>query len=153
MQFEDNLGMRLRRAYLALHRRANATFRPYGVTADQFVALTLLAERDDVSQRQLGDRSFADSSTVGSMVTLMEKKGWVERRPCPDDGRAWRIHLTARGRELQRELWEASSDLHRELWATPRSTSEEEALYELLDRVTEAMSEAAVEVVAGSGVK
>ncbi len=139
-RFEDNLGMRLRRAYLALHRRANATFRPRGLTADQFVALTLLAERDNITQRELGERSFSDSSTVGSLVTLLEKKGLVKRQPCPDDRRAHRVCLTREGRALQKELWEESLPLHTELWGTPRNRKEEELLYELLDRITETMA-------------
>ena len=40
--FRDTLGVRLRGAYLTFHRRANAHFEPFGVTADQFVVLTSL---------------------------------------------------------------------------------------------------------------
>ncbi|MBI3462567.1 MAG: hypothetical protein HY000_05825 [Planctomycetes bacterium] len=39
--FRDTLAMRLRGAYLTFHRRANAHFERSGVTADQFVMLTV----------------------------------------------------------------------------------------------------------------
>jgi hypothetical protein len=45
-----DLAMGLRAAYLTRPRRANAEFARLGLTADQFVILTALAEADAVTQ-------------------------------------------------------------------------------------------------------
>ncbi len=139
--FSDSFGIRLRRAYLALHRRANAELRrQFEVTADQFVALSLLAERDGVSQQELGNRCYSDPSTTGALVRLMEDRGWVWREPDPSDGRARKVHLTRAGRQLQRELWEAAaSSFHQDLWSTIGSGDEERTVFDALDRVVTAM--------------
>ncbi|MDE0628717.1 MAG: MarR family transcriptional regulator [Bryobacterales bacterium] len=139
--FSDSFGIRLRRAYLALHRRANAELRrQFDVTADQFVVLSLLRERDGVSQQQLAGRCYSDPSTMGALVRLMEERGWVWREPDPSDGRARTVRLTSAGRELQSRLWEAAAtSFHRDLWSVLDSGAEQRTVYDALDRVVAAM--------------
>lgn len=139
--FAESFGIRLRRAYLALHRRANAELRrQFGVTADQFVVLSLLVEGDGVSQQELGNRCYSDPSTTGALVRLMEDRGWVWREPDPSDGRARRVHLTRTGRRLQGELWEAAAlSFHQDLWSVIGSDDEERTVFDALDRVVKAM--------------
>lgn len=139
--FAESFGIRLRRAYQSLHRRANAELRQrFGVTADQFVVLSLLAERDGVSQGEICNRCYSDPSTIGALVRRMEARGWVRRQIDPRDARTRQVHLTDAGRQLQRELWKAAdASFHRDLWAVPRNPEEERALFDALDRVVEAM--------------
>src|SRR5947209_242074 len=111
--FQDTLGMRLRGAYLTFHRRANAHFEPYGLTADQFVVLTLLAEAEGLTQRELVDRAASDPNTIGEMLLRLERKKLVRRRPHPGDGRARCVFLTALGRKTQARLlagWQGPLD-------------------------------------------
>ncbi len=140
-KFAESFGIRLRRAYQSLHRRANAELRQqFGVTADQFVVLSLLAERDGISQQEICSRCYSDPSTIGALVRRMEGRGWVRRETDPRDGRARQVHLTDAGRQLQQELWTAADgSFHRDLWAVPRNVEEERVLFDALDRVVEAM--------------
>ncbi len=145
-RFADSIGIRLRRAYQSLHRRANAELRRrFDVTADQFVVLSLLAERDAVSQQELCRRCYSDPSTVGALVRLAESRGWVVRRPDPDYARARHVRLTRAGRRLQAKLWKAAGEsFHRDLWAVPASGEEERVLLDALDRVVAAMERGTV---------
>jgi DNA-binding MarR family transcriptional regulator len=86
---------------------ANAHFEQFGVTADQFVVLTLLAEEDGVTQRDLVEQAFSDANTIGEMLTRLEKKQFVRREPHPNDGRARCVFLTRKGRKTQEQLWES----------------------------------------------
>jgi MarR family transcriptional regulator for hemolysin len=107
MVFRDTLGMRLRGAYLSFHRMANAHFEPFGVTADQFVVMTLLAETDGVTQRELVDLAFSDANTIGEMLTRLEKKRFIRRERHPRDGRARCVFLTDKGRKVQQVQWDS----------------------------------------------
>lgn len=140
-RFTDSLGIRLRRAYRSLHRRAHAELRRrFNVTADQFVVLSLLAEEDGISQQRLGDRCYSDPSTIAALVRLAESRGWVSRESDPSDARARIVRLTPAGRELQRELWQAAGEsFHRDLWTVPLSREEERILFAALDRIVAAM--------------
>jgi DNA-binding MarR family transcriptional regulator len=74
-----DLAKRLRGAYLALHRRTNAALAEAGLTADQFVLLTALAEEDGVRQSELVGRTGSDPNTKSEMLVRLEKKGLVAR--------------------------------------------------------------------------
>jgi DNA-binding MarR family transcriptional regulator len=107
--------MRLRGAYLTVHRQLQRLFRSQGATADQFVLLTLLAEEDGVTQKDLVRRSFSDANTIAAMLRRLESRNLVRRTPHEHDGRATRVHLTDHGRSLQRQLNEAAGELHRSI--------------------------------------
>lgn len=109
--------MRLRRAYLAMHRRFDAQFAAHGITADQYVLLSLLSEVGPCSQRELVDYGFSDPNTVGAMLRLLERKPCplVRRRPHPHDGRALEVEITPLGRKVRALLTEQSRSLHQQL--------------------------------------
>lgn len=116
MNFEDTLAVRLRSAYLHLHRSANRHFRQFEATADQYAVLTCLAELDgSVRQQDIVRMLASDKRTVGKMVTLLEEKGLVERNPHPKDNRAWALTLTGEGRRQQKLLFDSAEYLRRRL--------------------------------------
>jgi DNA-binding MarR family transcriptional regulator len=129
--------MRLRGAYLAMHRAFQAFFVPFGVTADQFVALSLLAEEDGAIQRDLAQRSHSDANTVAALLRLLEQKGLVRRERDREDARALRVFLTPKGRALQMELARESEAMHaRLIGSVPEA--EREGFLRLLERVSAA---------------
>lgn len=138
MSFRNGLGMRLRCAYLSMHRTFQARFAPSGVTADQFVVLSLLAEEDGIIQRELVRRTCSDANTIAALLRLLERKQLIRRERHDDDGRARRVYLTPKGRKLERELARSSEDLHRRLReSVPRD--ELATLLRCLERVAGAM--------------
>lgn len=50
----------------------------------------------------LADRARVTKQAMSELVQRVERQGYVERRPDPADGRAKRVHLTDRGREVTR---------------------------------------------------
>src|SRR5919204_2046814 len=98
----------LRAAYLALHRQTNACFAKDGVSADQFVLLSALADADAVTQQELVRRVSSDPNTVRAILLLLEGRGLVARGPHPTDGRARCVTLTVKGRQQFQRLWTKS---------------------------------------------
>ena len=129
----------LRGAYLALHRQTNDCFAKDGVTADQFVLLSALADEDAVTQQELVRRVSSDPNTVRAMLLLLERRGLVARQRHPSDGRARCVRLTGKGRQVFRKLWTRSEPLRERLLAAFQP-DEVNALVELLHRVAEAMA-------------
>jgi DNA-binding MarR family transcriptional regulator len=70
----------------------------------QAFCLRMLAERDGISQRQLGQALRLSAPTVTAMLQRMEKAGTIERRPDAADGRITRVHLTVEGRTCERNV-------------------------------------------------
>ncbi len=113
--FQNSTGMRLRHAYMSLHRYAQSLFASFGVTADQYVLLSVLAEEQGLSQRELADAICSDANTIGAMLRLLEEKGLVRRRPDQSDARARIVQISAKGRRLQKQLDACAEPLHRDL--------------------------------------
>ena len=129
----------LRAAYLALHRQTNACFAKVGVTADQFVLLSYLADGDAMTQQELVRRVGSDPNTVRAMLLLLESRGLVRRERHPADGRARSVSLTRKGREAFEKLLARSEPLRERLLAAFRP-DELDSLVGLLNRVAEAMT-------------
>ncbi|HYV39373.1 MAG TPA: MarR family transcriptional regulator [Gemmataceae bacterium] len=108
------LGMELRRAYLSFHRRANAWTLHHGVTADQFVTLSVLAREPGITQINIVDRTASDPNTVAAILKLLEQRGLVRREAHASDRRARCVFLTAEGRRVQQR---AAKDLEPHLAA------------------------------------
>jgi DNA-binding MarR family transcriptional regulator len=94
----------LRAAYLALHRQTNDCFAKDGVTADQFVLLSALADADAMTQQDLVRRVGSDPSTVRAILVLLEGRGLVARGRHPSDGRARCVTLTRKGRRVFKKV-------------------------------------------------
>jgi DNA-binding MarR family transcriptional regulator len=129
----------LRAAYLSLHRQTNDCFARDGVTADQFVLLSALADADAVTQQELVRRVSSDPNTVRAMLLLLEGRGLVARERHPADGRARCVTLTAKGRQLFKKLWAKSEPLRARL-LDAFGPDEVTALVGLLHRVAEVMT-------------
>jgi DNA-binding MarR family transcriptional regulator len=142
----DELSSRVFRAFvtaLRLHRRLML-----GVLADrdmhpgQAFCLRLLTVNDGIAQRDLAAGLHIAPPTASKMLRAMEKAGLVERRPDASDQRLARVHITARGRDLEARLHEAAAGYVDETIATlPEEDRRELArlLDELNDRLEAAL--------------
>ena len=130
--------MRMRGAYLTTHRRFQAHFAPHEVTADQFVLMTLLVEKEGVSQMDLVRRSWSDPNTIRAMLVLLEARGLIVRKMDAHDARARLVFLTSKGRKLQQDLWRGAGPLQQVLFETVRP-EERTTVFRWLERVTEVM--------------
>jgi DNA-binding MarR family transcriptional regulator len=138
MTIQSELPMALRAAYLALHRRSDAQFASFGVTADQFVLLATLARGHALTQRELARRMPSDPSTVRSMLVLLERQGLVQRDTHPTDSRARSVDLTAAGKRKFWQLWEAGDPVRRQIFDSLQP-GEAETLVALLGKVAESL--------------
>src|SRR5260370_6054170 len=63
--------------------------------------LVPLCDTAGLRMSELAARSRLAKQTMTTMVRLVERAGLVQRRPDPDDARATRVELTARGRRFR----------------------------------------------------
>ena len=98
--FEPTLLYVMKQVELAVRSRLDDIFRPIGMTALQYTALTVLERHPNLSSAQLARNSFVTAQTVADIVTALEDRGLVERHRDPDDRRRLVLALTADGRKL-----------------------------------------------------
>jgi DNA-binding MarR family transcriptional regulator len=92
----------LKQVELAVRAQLDEIFRPLGMTALQYTALTVLERHPDLTSAQLARHSFVTAQTMTDMVTALRERGLVERHRDAADRRRLVLALTARGRALLR---------------------------------------------------
>jgi DNA-binding MarR family transcriptional regulator len=131
---------RMRRAFLSICRCGDTLFTPYGITTDQYGLMLAVYREPGIRQADIGNIIFAEPNTITAMLSLLEKRGLLRRRPSPTDGRARLIYLTARGEMMTQRLSEDSVQMRRRLYECFAGARGEEALA-ILDRVSEEMQD------------
>jgi DNA-binding MarR family transcriptional regulator len=107
MKMEYQVGFLLSRATWAMNNFVNRMLRESELTdisVAYFAVLHALWENDGMSISDLGEKAQLEKSTMTSLIDRMEGGGLLRREDHPTDRRAYRICLTARGKELEKKL-------------------------------------------------
>ena len=74
---------------------------PAGLTSFEFTLLEALSEAEEGRMRlsELASRTNATLPRLSRVVTVLERKGLLDRAPCAEDGRATNAVLTQAGRQ------------------------------------------------------
>ena len=112
---------------------AKRRLNPIGLSVQMCGVMNLLGE-GPVSQQELGEQLGIDRTTVVELIDDLEKKGVVERRRNPTDRRSYALHLTARGRIVQKRATKAFDAAVDEFFG-PLTSAERKALADMLTRV------------------
>ncbi|HOT44809.1 MAG TPA: MarR family transcriptional regulator [Spirochaetota bacterium] len=71
----------------------------YDITPEQGHVLNAIGESEGISQSEIAGRTMKDKPTITRILDNLEKKKLIERRSDTGDRRAYRIYLTAKGKE------------------------------------------------------
>ena len=106
---------------------------PIGLSVQMCGVMNLLAE-GAISQQELGEQLGIDRTTVVELIDDLEKQGVVERRRNPADRRSYALHLTTKGRTVQKRAAKAF-DAAVDEYLGPLSAADRKALVDMLTRV------------------
>ena len=99
-----------------------------------FSVLSLVAHNPGVTSRQLCVTLGVLPPNLVGLIAALERRGLIERRPHPSDGRAMGVHLTTTGAELTVQAEATAAQLEQD--ATARLTpTERKTLIRLLQKV------------------
>jgi len=115
----------------------NAFLQESGLRLRHYALLRFLATSRGALQRELSSRLGYDPSAIVGLVDDLEKLGFAERRPSPDDRRSRIVVLTEDGRAFLRDTDEAGLRVTNDL-LQPLDPAEQETLHTLLQRVADA---------------
>lgn len=96
-------------------------------------------EERGVIQRDIADMMGSRAASVSSLLQVLERDGWIERRADPSDSRRKALHTTDKGRALVRrfesDIW-AGASLHLDTF----TDAEADDLCRLLSRLDQEMA-------------
>jgi DNA-binding MarR family transcriptional regulator len=102
LRLEDGLAYRIYRCArrLRMHFRSVAEHAGVEVSQEQWFILNRLVHEDGLSQGALGDAVLDDRPNLARHLASLEQRKLVRRDADIQDGRKYRVHLTAEGRRL-----------------------------------------------------
>ncbi|PUB31784.1 DNA-binding MarR family transcriptional regulator [Promicromonospora sp. AC04] len=127
--------------YLARHlrRRTETALTPLGLRTRHLVALTVLRDRGDITQRDLATSLVLDSTNIVGLLNELEGRGLAERRRSAEDRRRHVVSLTDEGFQVLCQAETALAAVEDEVFE-PLSPKQREQLHELLVAATSAAS-------------
>jgi DNA-binding MarR family transcriptional regulator len=78
--------------------------RSFDLTPVQYAALIAMHTHPGIDATRLSAVIAFDRSTLGSVIERLEAKGYVERKPAPEDKRIKLLYLTKPGAAILREI-------------------------------------------------
>jgi DNA-binding MarR family transcriptional regulator len=138
--FTGNLGAVLARAGRLSGRLYGELLKPLGLTPAQAAILGSLESRGAAAVGELAAVWRVRAPVVTPMMRGLEERGYVKRRPDPEDGRRSIVVVTGRGRDVLGEVREIQGQALERVTA---GLTEEESgkLREYLMRVIEALED------------
>ncbi|MFO1412917.1 MAG: MarR family transcriptional regulator [Burkholderiales bacterium] len=109
----DRLAHLVRDASRAFARSLGVRLAAHGVSFGHWTFLRVLWERDGITQKELSMRAGVMEPTTFAAVRAMAAKGYIVRRQHADNRKNVYIHLTPRGRALERTLVPLAEDVNR----------------------------------------
>ena len=134
IDIEKSIGFLLAKAYQRACAIFNEGFAGYDLTPQQFGLLAFLWIEDGLSQSELSAKSQIDRTTMGGIIDRLEKEGMLERRPHPEDRRAYQVFLTVKGKSMEEELCTVADTVIDKV-TSPLSKEEHQTLIRLLTKL------------------
>ncbi|MDQ0792772.1 MarR family winged helix-turn-helix transcriptional regulator [Streptomyces sp. B1I3] len=107
------------------------------ITSPQFAVLNALTAEPGLDQRTVGERVGLDRSTVAEVVTRLLRRGLLDKVRDPHDGRRSLLRLTDEGARTHRKLALRTVRMN-QVFLGPLSSGEQQSLFDLMRRVSEA---------------
>lgn len=119
-------------------RKANRMFEKHDLTAPQAETLFFLMRQEaqglGAIQRDIEDALRLSNPTVSGTLDRLEKKGFIERKPNPENRRVNQIVLTEQARDLTEQAQEEKNRLDENL-LTCLTEEEKETLNTLMNKL------------------
>ncbi|MBV1911505.1 MAG: MarR family transcriptional regulator [Kangiellaceae bacterium] len=102
---EDTIGFSLHHASYAFKTAMKSVFRNngYEITPEEFITLFLISD-EGVDQSDLILKSLKEKTNITRLLNRMLNRGWVIRKPHPQNARQQRLILTKKGIILKNTL-------------------------------------------------
>ena len=109
---EEKLSDLVREHSSAVLRHAAATAKRMSLAASELAALEHLQASGAINQKRLGERLSMSPGAITAMIDRLERRGYVERTPNPEDRRSALVNITKAGiEESLRHLWPYIEDM------------------------------------------
>ncbi|WP_038488355.1 MarR family winged helix-turn-helix transcriptional regulator [Collimonas arenae] len=103
-QIEESIGYLLARSRAMLVKSSDESLAKYGITHAQGAILLMLSTGKYSTAADLARETYTDAASTKRMIDRLVARELITREPCAHDRRLMKLHLTADGVELSKEM-------------------------------------------------
>lgn len=133
LQRETSVGYMTNMAGRLLIRALERRLLPLGMTP-AFMPVLMYLEAGPLTQKALAEHVGVEQPTMAATIKRLERDGWIQRLPNPDDGRSSLVSLSEKARQMRPKV-EAVVDEINATALTGFSATEREQYFALLTRL------------------
>jgi len=100
----------LSKAYKHVMDYAVKDMKRNGLSASEFSVLELLYHKGKIPLQRIGEKILVTSGSITYTVDKLEKRGLLQRVPCPSDRRVTYAEITPIGKELLDRIFPSHAD-------------------------------------------
>lgn len=134
MQGDTSLTLKISVIARMLRKRFDSRARGIGLTRAQWRTIAAVHRAQGATQRRIADLLEVGDVTAGRLIDRLNDTGWIERRPDPDDRRAYRLYLSEAATPMLEQLTALGADEQR-LAFEGLSDADLDRLRDILDRI------------------
>ena len=134
MQEQESIGRWISVLFRQLQVHINRQLEQYHISTGHMQILNVLFKNDGINQESLAKVLNYDKATIGRAVGRLEEEGYITREIDPNDKRAYNLHLTPKGKQIEPEIKRILRNLTTILLAD-FSKEEQEIAFEHLKRM------------------
>jgi DNA-binding MarR family transcriptional regulator len=82
------------------HVYFNSEFRDYSIGHAQVGTLLFISRNEGVSQLEISENLNLDKSSITSQLKILERNGYIFKKPNENDARKYRIYITDKTKEI-----------------------------------------------------
>lgn len=101
---EAHLGKWISMIYRHLHTYLSRELKPYNLGSGQYIFLMRLYKIDGICQEELTKWLHIDKATTARAIKKLEEEGYVTRKVCTNDKRAYRVYITDKALEIKPKI-------------------------------------------------
>lgn len=116
LDFENSIGVIIKTASSVLERALEQKMaKDHGLTGGKWKVIVGLTVKDGINQKELAEMIFLEPPTLVPIIDRMEKDGWVQRTPDPEDRRSNRVFLTKKSKQIVEPIVEGIVELRKSI--------------------------------------
>lgn len=132
------IGRKLSKASRLLNKRIIEDFSDYDIGIGQLFALLALYDEEGRCQNEICEIYNLNKAAVGRSLKKLEKKGFIERKPAPEDKRIKRVYLQEKGRSFRSKCMQCLENIEKEI-SSDISPKELEIFNKVIEKTCEAL--------------
>lgn len=129
-----NTWIKLARSFASFDKKTTENIRTYNLTVTQFGVIDVLAHLGPMTIGKLCEKMLLTGGNMTLVLDNMEKNNLVKRSSDPNDRRAIKIHLTAKGNKLFSKIFSSHAEYIKKLMSV-LSNDEQNTLGQLLKKL------------------